>query len=90
MPSEDPNMMSRYEAMVGHSLKTAIWSKGLTIRAFADILTKRGAPHSFEALSRKLYRGTFSAALYVLCLDILAETPASVGRPATSIGDDMA
>lgn len=90
MPSEGPRIITQYEKKVGQNIKNAIWSKGLTIRMFADFLTSRGAPHTFEALSRKLYRGKFSAALYALCLEILAEAPTIGARPAQRGGDDRA
>lgn len=79
MSDESVHLVARYEAQVGRALKRAIWSRGLTLRSFAAILTAKGVPHSLEALSTKLYRGTFSAAFYVLCLDILAE--ASLAGP---------
>lgn len=61
MTDRGSQITTRYEARVSQALKSAIWSKGLTIRTFAHILTEKGSPHSFEALSTKLYRGTFSA-----------------------------
>lgn len=80
--SEDPKRdcymsaeheLREYEIQAGSRLKSAIWEKGLTLRSFASMLTTKGCPCSVEALSAKLYRGTFSAAFYLLCLKILAD-----------------
>lgn len=65
--------LRKYEMEASARLKFAIWDKGLTLRSFADMLTANGISCSFEALSTKLYRGTFSAAFYLLCLEILAD-----------------
>lgn len=65
------SVIQPYEAKARLAIKQALWSRGLTYRNLAELLTNKGYPHTKVSLTNKISRGTFSAGFLVLCLDVI-------------------
>jgi hypothetical protein len=74
-----------YQAEAQRLLKHSLWERGFTYRKLAQLLTERGLPHTKESLANKVYRGSYSAAFLVLCLELMG-TELRVGPSATTNG----
>lgn len=58
----------QYQYEARRLLREAMAGAGLSCRDLAGRLTERGLPHTADALTTKISRGSFSAAFFLLCM----------------------
>lgn len=56
---------------VKNILKAELKRKGVSYRELAERLTQAGSPENERNLANKIARGTFTAAFFVQCLDVV-------------------
>ena len=60
-----------YRERAKNILKAELKRRGITYKALADMLTERGAPDNERNLANKISRGSFTAAFFMLCMDVI-------------------
>jgi len=69
MTATDLDMEYRNRAK--NILKAELKRREITYKALANMLTERGAPDNERNLANKISRGSFTAAFFMLCMDVI-------------------
>ncbi|OHV63646.1 hypothetical protein LCM4576_29680 [Mesorhizobium sp. LCM 4576] len=63
--------MAYYEEQAKNILKGELKRRGITYAALAERLKERGAQDSERNLANKISRGSFTAAFFLMCMDVI-------------------
>lgn len=69
MPDNSPT--AHYEEQAKNILKGELKRRGITYAALAEKLKERGAHDSERNLANKISRGSFTAAFFMMCMDVI-------------------
>ena len=67
----DFDLDKEYRTRAKNILKSELKRRGITYKALANMLTDRGAPDNERNLANKISRGSFTAAFFMLCMDVI-------------------
>lgn len=67
----DEALIAPYEVQAKNILKAELKRRGITYALLAEKLTERGAHESERNLANKISRGSFTAAFFMLCMDVI-------------------
>ena len=67
-----------YRERAKNILKGELKRRGITYKALANLLTERGAPDNERNLANKISRGSFTAAFFMLCMDVIGAVQVQV------------
>ncbi|HRN99976.1 MAG TPA: DUF6471 domain-containing protein [Nitrobacter sp.] len=62
---------SAYEERAKNILKGELKRRGITYAQLAEKLRERGAQESERNLANKISRGSFTAAFFMMCMDVI-------------------
>lgn len=62
---------TEYRTRAKNILKGELKRRGITYKSLANMLTERGAPENERNLANKISRGSFTAAFFMLCMDVI-------------------
>ncbi len=62
---------TEYRTRAKNILKGELKRRGITYKTLANMLTERGAPENERNLANKISRGSFTAAFFMLCMDVI-------------------
>lgn len=65
------SLTAPYEKQAKNILKCELKRRGLTYAALAEKLGERGAHESERNLANKISRGSFTAAFFMMCMDVI-------------------
>lgn len=60
-----------YEVRAKNLLKAELKRRGITYRQLAEMLTEVGTKENERNLSNKISRGSFTAAFFLMCMDVI-------------------
>lgn len=69
MADESPT--TAYEEQAKNILKGELKRRGITYAQLAEKLTSRGVKESERNLANKISRGSFTAAFFMMCMDVI-------------------
>ncbi|MBA3449533.1 MAG: hypothetical protein H0T56_18375 [Pseudaminobacter sp.] len=67
----DDSTTAPYEEQAKNILKGELKRRGITYAALAEKLKERGAHESERNLANKISRGSFTAAFFMMCMDVI-------------------
>lgn len=67
----DNSPTAHYEEQAKNILKGELKRRGITYAALAEKLKERGAHDSERNLANKISRGSFTAAFFMMCMDVI-------------------
>lgn len=67
----DNSPTTHYEEQAKNILKGELKRRGITYAALAEKLKERGAHDSERNLANKISRGSFTAAFFMMCMDVI-------------------
>lgn len=67
----DNSLTAPYEEQAKNILKGELKRRGITYAALAEKLTEKGAHESERNLANKISRGSFTAAFFMMCMDVI-------------------
>ncbi len=67
----DNTLTASYEEQAKNILKGELKRRGITYAALAEKLTAKGAHESERNLANKISRGSFTAAFFMMCMDVI-------------------
>jgi hypothetical protein len=67
----DNPLTASYEEQAKNILKGELKRRGITYAALAERLTAKGAHESERNLANKISRGSFTAAFFMMCMDVI-------------------
>ncbi|SDI24550.1 hypothetical protein SAMN05428953_101543 [Mesorhizobium muleiense] len=71
MMSDDVSPTAFYEEKAKNILKGELKRRGITYALLAERLNERGAHESERNLANKISRGSFTAAFFMMCMDVI-------------------
>ena len=60
-----------YEDQAKNVLKAELKRRAITYKGLAELLTAKGANESERNLANKISRGSFTAAFFLMCMDVI-------------------
>lgn len=70
MMSDEP-VSALYAEQAKNILKSELKRRGLTYADLAERLTEKGARESERNIANKISRGSFTAAFFIMCMDVI-------------------
>ena len=67
----DDSPATAYEARAKNILKSELKRRGITYAQLAERLKERGAHENERNLANKISRGSFTAAFFMMCMDVI-------------------
>ncbi len=67
----DNSLTAPYEEQAKNILKGELKRRGITYATLAEKLTEKGAHESERNLANKISRGSFTAAFFMMCMDVI-------------------
>lgn len=67
----DNSLAAPYEAQAKNILKSELKRRGITYAQLAEKLKALGAHESERNLANKISRGSFTAAFFMMCMDVI-------------------
>jgi len=71
MMMTDESIVAPYEEQAKNILKGELKRRGMTYAQLAEKLKERGAKESERNLANKISRGSFTAAFFMMCMDVI-------------------
>jgi hypothetical protein len=71
MMMADESIVAPYEEQAKNILKGELKRRGMTYAQLAEKLKERGAKESERNLANKISRGSFTAAFFMMCMDVI-------------------
>lgn len=69
MPKDMPSVS--YEEKAKRLLKSELKKRAITYTALAEMLNEAGASENERNLANKISRGSFTAAFFMMCMDVI-------------------
>ena len=67
----DVSVTAPYEEQAKNILKSELKRRGITYADLANRLTAKGAKESERNIANKISRGSFTAAFFMMCMDVI-------------------
>lgn len=67
----DQSPTALYEDQAKNVLKAELKRRAITYKGLAELLTAKGANENERNLANKISRGSFTAAFFLMCMDVI-------------------
>lgn len=71
MPAENTSPIAPYEVRAKNILKAELKRRGITYAQLAERLRAVGAKENERNIANKISRGSFTAAFFMMCMDVI-------------------
>lgn len=65
------DVQAPYEAQAKNILKAELKRRGITYARLAELLASVGAKENERNIANKISRGSFTAAFFIMCMDVI-------------------
>ena len=63
--------VASYQERAKNILKSELKRRGITYKRLSELLTEAGTPEQERNLANKISRGSFTAAFFMMCMDVI-------------------